>query len=222
MAKQRKVRRGRHGRLEQTYERSSSRGAKSAIHKRRKEEWEGRTISDLPTLVDTLQIPDWDWIIVGDGSGTTWQRAVGWATTVFDRLDQENPKVLWGAQSLGTNVVGELQAYLMAMQWLVGSKQAIKFKRVHIITDCEYLTEGSSNPFNQHANKGMWVMMDSFRRTGMRLRWHWMPRDVIQANRFCHNLANIARKGMKGMDEQATEQTTGELEVPSDDAESAD
>src|SRR4029077_13595478 len=45
-------------------------------------------IAGLTALLKHCRIPndsDWDYLVIGDGSGSTWQRAVGWSASCIVR-----------------------------------------------------------------------------------------------------------------------------------------
>jgi diadenosine tetraphosphate (Ap4A) HIT family hydrolase len=37
------------------------------------------------------------------------------------------------------------------------------------------------------------MLFKLLKRRGFQLHWHWMPRDTLDMNKFCHDLANAAR-----------------------------
>lgn len=157
-----------------------------------------RNTKSLQEILTCLGVGTWDYVLIGDGSATTWEQSCGWACLVVENQTEER-WVTHGSLSHGTNVVGEFMAYagplLMLSQKNPRRKQSRGETLVHVITDSEYLVKVSRGQGSRDKYRPLWHWLDAFRRVGLFIKFHWVPRDVLEANRFCHNLANQARKG---------------------------
>ena len=153
------------------------------------------SIEDLGTLLSSLPIgDDWDYLLIGDGSATTWEHQAGWASTLIERHTGRE-QTFYGAMSSGTNIVAELMAYVHPFMWLMATSQNLACKRLHVITDCKYLPEGAAS--QARTNQCLWAAVRAVKSRGLSVKWHWFPRDIIWLNRWAHDRANAARRAMK-------------------------
>src|SRR5207344_186670 len=90
-----------------------------------------------------IEEDEWDFLIVGDGSGSGYDRAAGWASVSIERQTKER-RVWWGAVNAGTVNFAEAMAYLQPLNWLACREDdkrrngRRKLWRVHIVTDSMY------------------------------------------------------------------------------------
>lgn len=143
----------------------------------------------------------WDYIIIGDGSGTVWQQALGWGSFLIDK-QAKSVEPFSGAMSNGTNNVAELMQVLHPLMFLANN---VNFENkpegivVHVISDSEYVVNGlkQTNPIwvsQLKLNRELWMAIHMTRRKGIEIVGHHMPRDTQAFNRMAHDLANAARK----------------------------
>lgn len=139
-----------------------------------------------------------DYIIVGDGSGTTWNKEMGWASTLIDMLTFDR-MVFHGGSSHGTNIVAEMMAYIHPLLYLVGQKIRVRQggTRVHIITDCQHLVTAWNQRTIRKKNRELWAMFDMIQRRGLKLHFHWVPRATWDLNKFADSLAGRSRIGQQ-------------------------
>lgn len=143
---------------------------------------------------------DWDWLLFGDGSGSNYQRASGWATVSIERPTMDR-QVWAGAMNRGTVNMAEMLAYLQPLTWIVNREQerveaggARRAVRVHIVTDSQYCRDKGVTPGELVAkNAGLWAAFGALRRDGIVLTWHHMPREEAALNSFCDGLSKVAR-----------------------------
>lgn len=151
---------------------------------------------NLNKLLKAYEISEWDFILVGDGSGTTWEHECGWASTLICRASKMR-KVFYGAMSEGTNIVAEMMAYMHPLLFLTSQKIDPKAggHRVHIFTDCQPLvTCWKQN--DRRTNKVLWGLISQVQKLGFVLQFHWLPRDTYQLNQFADAAAGLSRKGL--------------------------
>lgn len=171
-------------------------------------------IREIEDLVKFLQIDLWDYLLVGDGSATTWDRPGGWACSVIRNAPRQT-RLYFGMASHATNILAEMLAYVFplfhAAQILAkppkpGKKSDVSsffpsgipsnraVFRLHVVTDCEYVaTTGPQATIQNGAHAELWRAVGLYRRKGLDLRWHWIPRDYIPWNKQAHEIANKAR-----------------------------
>jgi ribonuclease HI len=160
---------------------------------------------ELLTLAN-LQDKDWDVIIVGDGSGSMWGRPGGWGALVFDK-HTNSCKTLYGGISDTTVNICELIPYIHALQWYTRApytEGAVSNRRIrtdtgimvmpiiHIFTDCDVIAKQGNYQMARDANAAYWAALDYFKYM-YDIYFHWIPRDVIPANKFADYLSKSAR-----------------------------
>jgi ribonuclease HI len=160
---------------------------------------EGRP--SLEDLLTDLRIAHWDFLIVGDGSGSNWERGVGWASVSIERVTGE--RLVWaGATNRGTVNLAEMMAYMQPLTFFASREEDRRqdglVKRraynVHIITDSQYCRDtGASRAGGQAKNGGLWSAFTAFQRQGFVLHWHWIRRATCGLNEYCDDLGRLAR-----------------------------
>lgn len=160
-------------------------------------------LNSVKSLVEHLNIEEWDAIIVGDGSGSNWQSSCGWAAVIIDRYSGAR-KLSYGAAAPGTLVVGELLPYMFALNWYASKdgpgpvqlkEKRIKGKslKVHIVSDSEIIVNCGKFPASRKAHKAIWAAMDSFANQGYSINYHHVKRNVVRLNILVDELARQAR-----------------------------
>lgn len=147
-------------------------------------------------LLLTLGITEWDYLIIGDGSATRWTHEAGWASWLLAR-EGDLCQHFHGGFSCGTNIVSELMAVVHPLLYLSGTNQPLSLRRLHVLTDCEYLTQAGPHREARKKNRELWTVVDAMRQRGLRIAWHWIPRDTLIVNRYAHDAANLSREAMK-------------------------
>ncbi|MCI0421517.1 MAG: hypothetical protein L0312_20210 [Acidobacteria bacterium] len=187
---------------EEPEERKSSHrpGRRARLGQKRIREHQGESLQEL---LQRLTIPNnWDFILVGDGSGSNWNRACGWGCVSIEKLTME--RLVWeGGLNRGTVNFAEIMAYIQPLNWLVAREAERRSKhqtrrnvtRIHIVTDSQYCRNtGSSSNRNLPRNSALWSLFDIFTRHGFLLYWHWIPRDDVVLNTYVDQLAKFARQ----------------------------
>lgn len=143
----------------------------------------------------------WDWLLVGDGSGSNYRKASGWATVSVERVTMDR-QVWAGAMNRGTVNLAEMLAYIQPLNWIVNQEQvrvkaggARRAVRVHVVTDSQYCTsQGELADGLKEANAALWAMIAAIRREGIVVTWHHLGRDEAALNSFCDELSKVARR----------------------------
>lgn len=164
-----------------------------------------KKVKTIEQLMRLFKITEANWLMVGDGSCTgDWKYEAGWAMTAVNAQTGER-KDIYGGANIGTNIVAEMMAYAYPLLWLA-RKKTTSVLYVDIFTDCEYIVKTAANPQQRKAYRELWHMLDAYKRSGLITRWHWIPRDILDLNKFAHTLANLARRQMKFQDDIALEE----------------
>lgn len=170
----------------------------------------------LEQLLRRFNIGRWDYLIVGDGSGSGWGGQVGWASVVVEANTLART-VFAGGMNRGTVNIGEIMAYLQPLEFL--SSQEIKRREetkrhravyVHILTDSQYCRNtGNVGGRMARANAGLWAVFDAFKRHGFVIRWHWVKRETCGLNSYCDKVSRLVRLLHKGYNPQYKISQTG-------------
>ena len=65
------------------------------------------------------------------------------------------------------------------------------------------MVQAAENSHRRKAYREIWLMIDSYKRSGLIIRWHWIPRDTLDLNQLAHTLANLSRVAMKNLGREA-------------------
>lgn len=154
----------------------------------------------LDVLLGKLKIEKWDYLLVGDGSGSTWDREIGWGCVLAERSTRTHS--LWGGMaSRGTVNFAEIMAYLQPLEFLATREIDRREKgglykawNVHIVTDSEYCQKTGSNRGQiPKKNSGLWSIFDVYKRVGFCLHWHWIRRESCGMNRLSDGISKAFR-----------------------------
>lgn len=167
---------------------------------------------DLLPLLTELDIGEWDAIVIGDGSGSTWDKGCGWASCLLDQASAQR-FFFCGGCSRGTVHVGELHAYVDPLLWYTQNlgKEHLKQKayhpgssaacmHVHILTDSENVANQGERRQQRKANKALWAAMDSFAADGYALHWHWVARSRTALNKWADQRSRRIRVSIEAID----------------------
>lgn len=152
--------------------------------------------STMPSLRDILRnfkIDNWDLLLIGDGSGSSGDRPIGWACIAIDRAEIGR-RVFHGAANFGTVNNAELMAYLLPLTWYLNKNNEQKGRDVHIITDSTYTTRVGGG-LNSAANTAFYAVYRQFERCGLRLHWHWLNRNSIALHALADDISRVSRVG---------------------------
>ena len=151
------------------------------------------SITTFEELVAALRIEKWDYLLIGDGSASTWEKEAGWASLLVQR---EPRTEVWhvGCSSFGTVTVAEMLAYQQPLIQLAHAQKSFDIKHVHVVTDSDYVAKmGVMAAGASGAHGELWQFYATLRRRGILLHWHWVSRDKLFWNKAAHKLANNAR-----------------------------
>jgi len=149
----------------------------------------------------------WDVLIVGDGSGSGWGTACGWAAVLEERCSGLR-KFFHGSVNAGTNYLAELFPYLHAMCWyvagpgkkfqtdLINKQVRVRPINVHIVTDAEILVKQGNGDCGRKSGRAFWAALDAYKDEGYQFFWHWMARDRTGLNILTDHLSRESRLAM--------------------------
>lgn len=141
----------------------------------------------------------WEYAIVGDGSGVGWDMGCGWASTLVRRV----PAQRWpfrGGMDPGTISLAEIMAFLQPLLFMASTMKPSQFQRVHIFSDSQYVVNIGKGTRAPKSHAILWRQLAGIRGLGFEIDFHWIPRDCIDLNKFADAIAGEARKAISGID----------------------
>jgi ribonuclease HI len=154
----------------------------------------------LDRLAADLHLPAHDLLLYGDGSGSTYEKSVGWACIAHDRR-KRRVTVHVGALSCGTNNVAELSPYVQAL-WFHHQdhgKAPAAAVQVVIVSDSEMTVRCGNGWYGRNANACVWAEIDAFEKLGYRLQWRHVPRNSNPFHVLADKFAGQARLAMNSL-----------------------
>src|SRR5688500_8729707 len=109
--------------------------------------------AQLRQLDRELGLGDHDLLLVGDGSGTVYQRPAGWACVAYDRL-LKKAVVHAGGATTGTTNYAELFPYVHALWYHHQDHQGepLRGYRVAVVSDSEVTVRCGNRLYQRRAN----------------------------------------------------------------------
>jgi len=159
-------------------------------------------MTKLQELLERFGIKKWDVLLIGDGSGTTWDTPSGWCVILLDLITGRK-ELITGAKNRGSINRAELQPYLEALALHYYSINKGKLSRVfdvHIISDSEVTVKCGRGQYQRKANTDLWCMVDFWRTKGYNLHWHYVAAHVPgepEAHVLTDKVAGESRKRME-------------------------
>ena len=158
----------------------------------------------LSQVIARLGNPQWDILLVGDGSGSGWAHAAGWAATIVDNRQNQARRFFYGACDCGSVNLAETMPYLQALTWydVHHGREMLRqvgFLRVHILTDSQVIATWGNRamaPTGEVPRKMpvFWAGMRELRRLGYHCQFHWAPRMTTELNWAADLMAGITRR----------------------------
>jgi ribonuclease HI len=166
----------------------------------------------LDDLINYLGIEKWDAIIAADGSGSRWNYPMGWGCVLIDRMLQRR-KLIFGANSVGTNQLAELTPFMFAMDWYAnesgpGAFHLRKLREendprdllIHCVSDSEVVVKQGMGEYASGGYRGWrWLALEQLSMLGYRYKWHWIPRELCGLNRLTDDTSRRTRVALQDM-----------------------
>ncbi len=155
-------------------------------------------------IISHLGILHWDLLFIGDGSGSAWSGACGWAGVLVDKLTREY-SLYSGAMNAGSITLAELMPYYHALTWYHANAGRHRLKTrtgvlyVHIVTDSKVITEQGREACDitkplPKVQQALWATFREFTKLGYNFSFHWQERSTSLMNQCCDLVASLARR----------------------------
>lgn len=157
-----------------------------------------------------IQEVDWDLVLIGDGSGTGWEDAAGWAGVLIDK-ETRGRRLMYGAMNKGSVNLAELMPYVQSLAWYHSQfgESALKRKgmlRVHVITDSQVTAQHGiqscrpGEPLPNVPQRTLWAAVREMTRIGYVIQWHWAARSTSGLNYLSDLVAGLSRRSVMGVE----------------------
>ena len=146
-------------------------------------------------LNNDLDLPEYDVLLIGDGSGTVSTKCSAWGCFRF-LLETEKLDYYFGGSNLGTNNFAELIPYLNVL-WLDHYEGHDIPRRVQIISDSELTVKCATGEYARNYNLPIWNIVDYFKKLGYDIKWKHIARNSNQLHALCDKYAGQLRKEME-------------------------
>jgi len=169
-------------------------------------------VGAMEALAATLDCNDFDLLLAGDGSGTTYSQPAGWACVAFDRVKAQ-VTLHAASQSCGTNNFAELAPFVQAL-WHHHQDSGPVVKpplKVTIVSDSELTVRCGNRQYHRSANGCLWAGIAWFEQHGYELTWKHIRRNTNAWATWLDELAKIGRCLMEEMLKIAPSSPTGVL-----------
>lgn len=166
---------------------------------------EGRQYRELlSAMLQKLGNPKYDVLIVGDGSGTGWATACGWACTLVIK-NPENRRFFYGGMDTASINMAESMPYLHALTWYDNNGGYDRLKLVGhldvlILTDSEVTANWGNQAMQPYPVEvprkqvGIYAALREYGRLGYNCKFVWIPRQSNGFNYMADLIAGITRR----------------------------
>jgi ribonuclease HI len=160
-------------------------------------------------LVRHLELPRFDLLLVGDGSGTRLDQSCGWCCTSY--CPGAGSTVQFGGTNGGTNNFAELSPYLHAL-WLYhtrrygnsGDTPRSRGEQVAvvIVSDSEITVRCGQGVYARRANAGLWASLQWYEANGYQFTWRHVRRNTNPLSTRADEVAGRVRTLLSELNEE--------------------
>jgi ribonuclease HI len=154
--------------------------------------------TSLQSLADALFLPDFDLLLVGDGSGTTYPEPAAWGCLAYDRR-KDKVTLHAGTTSCGTTNLAELMPYVQAL-WhhhQDHGQAPTTPVQVVIVSDSELTVRCGNGRYQRKANASVWAALRWFEDNGYRITWRHVPRNSNAWSTLMDQVAGALRRSWR-------------------------
>lgn len=158
----------------------------------------------LEELAKALGLPEFDLLLVADGSGSFWGTPCGWFCTAYEKDTGAVFGHAGGALG-GTNNYAELQPFVYALQHYHSLREkngaGKKDDRVcvSLVSDSEITVRCGNGEYERRANAPLWASIAWFEKNGYALAWKHVPRNSNEFNTLADKVAGKVREGIQSL-----------------------
>ena len=112
----------------------------------------------IKQISNELCLPNYDLLLLGDGSGNSAHTCSSWGCVSYSPLTSK-VEIHFGAQTVGTNNFAELIPYLTVL-WLDNTEKHIFPRKIQIVSDSEVSVKCGNREYNRNGNLSLWASFD--------------------------------------------------------------
>lgn len=158
--------------------------------------WGAEVVAELEALSSELSLPEYDLLLLGDGSGTTCHESCGWACVAYNKLT-DDIEFHNGSMSCGTNNFAELIPYCQALWHFDQFYKTVAAPgvagRVEIVSDSEVTVRCGNGIYARKGNGFLWSGIEWFEKNGYNIHWTHVRRNTNKFSKRCDWLAGETR-----------------------------
>lgn len=156
--------------------------------------------TELQKIAKEVGVGEFDLLLIGDGSGMTYDSPGGYFSWVYNKKTGEVSRVC-GANSNSSNNFCELFPYIHALIVYDNSSEHSRFfsprkqkLRVAVVSDSELTVKCAKKEYGRKANLPLWAAIDWFEENGFELKWFHTRRNTNPASSHADKIAGECRK----------------------------
>lgn len=146
------------------------------------------TLEDIVAQTGVESPPDFDYIVICDGSGTRKDVPCGWSGLIFSLWDMEREE-FYGGCSGGTNNYAELEPFVYALNRIMNETSALSLPRLLFITDSEVVVRKGIGTYQINKDEILWKCFDG----KPNVVWRHTPRNIVPAQILCDTISRELR-----------------------------
>jgi ribonuclease HI len=152
-----------------------------------------------------IKSKDWDWLIVSDGSGSTWQRSAGWCGILIHQHSARR-HVFSGSLSYGTSNLAEILGVFHSIWYLSDQERQPSWQQILVLTDSQYVAQMIEKPSERvKSHAALWKTIWAAKRDLLNIKAQWIPRASIALNQLADAVAGETRLRQKNVLQEAIE-----------------
>ena len=144
-------------------------------------------------ISNELSLASYDLLLIGDGSGTLFNKPCGWCCFLYDFVKDTLTQIAGGA-TIGTNNYSELVPYINALWYDLYQGPKTFPRNVEIVSDSELTVRAGNREYSRSYAEILWASIDKAEALGYNLHWNHIHRNTNEISTECDRIAKELRK----------------------------
>lgn len=138
-----------------------------------------------------FNLEGYDYVVVGDGSGSTIETPATFGCICLD-VARESIIEVEGYVSKGTVNQSEIMPILSLLNYLESSK-VVGPKKILCVSDSEVTVNCGNSEWARNSNRAFWASLDYFKAFGFNVRFEWVKRNSNEISKECDAISKKVR-----------------------------